>query len=43
MNPTVIQVKYFKCSDTGTGFKEKDTSQLFKAFYQDVQYKDHAA
>ncbi|MGG3852973.1 HAMP domain-containing sensor histidine kinase [Caldifermentibacillus hisashii] len=32
---------YFKCSDTGTGFKEKDTSQLFKAFYQDVQYKDH--
>jgi len=32
---------YFTCSDTGTGFKEKDTSQLFKAFYQDEQYKGH--
>ncbi len=32
---------YFKCSDTGTGFKEKDTSLLFKAFYQNEQYKNH--
>ncbi|SFC47320.1 HAMP domain-containing sensor histidine kinase [Clostridium uliginosum] len=31
----------FKCSDTGTGFKQKDTSKLFKAFYQDEDYKNH--
>ncbi|KGM96457.1 HAMP domain-containing histidine kinase [Clostridium botulinum] len=32
---------YFKCSDTGCGFKQKDTSKLFEAFYQDEDYKDH--
>ncbi|KAF0993641.1 HAMP domain-containing sensor histidine kinase [Geobacillus sp. TFV-3] len=32
---------YFKCSDTGTGFKETDTSLLFRPFYQNEQYKDH--
>ncbi|GAA0740217.1 HAMP domain-containing sensor histidine kinase [Clostridium oceanicum] len=32
---------YFKCSDTGTGFKTKDTLDLFKAFYQDEDYKNH--
>jgi two-component system, OmpR family, lantibiotic biosynthesis sensor histidine kinase NisK/SpaK len=32
---------YFKCMDTGIGFKQKDTSLLFKAFYQDDQYKNH--
>jgi len=32
---------YFKCIDTGIGFKQKDTSVLFNAFYQDDQYKNH--
>lgn len=32
---------YFRCSDTGTGFKENDTSLLFQPFYQDKQYKNH--
>ncbi|BBW98350.1 HAMP domain-containing sensor histidine kinase [Geobacillus sp. FSL W8-0032] len=32
---------YFRCSDTGTGFKENDTSLLFQPFYQDKQYKHH--
>lgn len=32
---------YFKCIDTGVGFKQKDTSMLFKAFYQDEDYKNH--
>ncbi|NFR05261.1 HAMP domain-containing histidine kinase [Clostridium botulinum] len=32
---------YFKCSDTGCGFKQKDTTKLFEAFYQDEDYKDH--
>ncbi|WP_125152333.1 HAMP domain-containing sensor histidine kinase [Clostridium rectalis] len=31
----------FKCSDTGSGFKQKDTSKLFEAFYQDEDYKNH--
>ena len=31
----------FKCSDTGTGFKQENTSNLFKAFYQDKNYKNH--
>ncbi|WP_297417434.1 HAMP domain-containing sensor histidine kinase [Clostridium sp.] len=32
---------YFKCIDTGTGFKEKDTHKLFSAFYQSESYKNH--
>nr|WP_269430038.1 ATP-binding protein [Geobacillus kaustophilus] len=32
---------YFRCSDTGTEFKENDTSLLFQPFYQDKQYKNH--
>lgn len=32
---------YFRCSDTGTGFKESNTSLLFQPFYQDRQYKNH--
>ena len=31
----------FECSDTGTGFKEKDPSKLFNAFYQNENYKNH--
>ena len=31
----------FKCSDTGSGFKQKDTEKLFTAFYQDEDYKNH--
>lgn len=31
----------FECSDTGTGFKEKDPSKLFDAFYQNENYKNH--
>lgn len=31
----------FKCSDTGTGFKEKNPSKLFNAFYQNENYKNH--
>ncbi len=31
----------FECSDTGTGFKEKDSSKLFNAFYQNENYKNH--
>ncbi|WP_026887555.1 HAMP domain-containing sensor histidine kinase [Clostridium beijerinckii] len=31
----------FKCTDTGTGFKQEDTSKLFTAFYQDEDYKSH--
>ena len=32
---------YFKCVDTGRGFKEKDTNKLFNAFYQNDSYKNH--
>lgn len=32
---------YFKCMDTGIGFRKKDTSILFEAFYQDKQYRNH--
>ncbi|MDR9792831.1 HAMP domain-containing sensor histidine kinase [Aeribacillus pallidus] len=32
---------FFKCMDTGIGFKQKDASMLFEAFYQDEQYKNH--
>ncbi|GAA0068554.1 HAMP domain-containing histidine kinase [Clostridium sardiniense] len=32
---------YFKCIDTGKGFKQKNTEDLFKAFYQDEDYKNH--
>lgn len=32
---------YFKCIDTGTGFKEEDTHKLFSAFYQSESYKNH--
>lgn len=32
---------YFKCMDTGIGFRQKDTSILFEAFYQDKQYRNH--
>jgi signal transduction histidine kinase len=32
---------YFKCIDTGAGFKEKDTQKLFSAFYQSESYKNH--
>jgi len=31
----------FKCSDTGTGFKQNNISKLFTAFYQDENYKNH--
>lgn len=31
----------FKCSDTGTGFKQQNISKLFTAFYQDEDYKNH--
>ncbi|MGG7165592.1 ATP-binding protein [Clostridium ihumii] len=31
----------FKCSDTGSGFKQEDTEKLFTAFYQDEDYKNH--
>lgn len=31
----------FECSDTGTGFEEKDPSKLFNAFYQNENYKNH--
>ncbi|WP_425446294.1 sensor histidine kinase [Dethiothermospora halolimnae] len=32
---------HFKCIDTGTGFKEEDTSILFDPFYQSKSYKNH--
>lgn len=32
---------YFKCIDTGRGFKDLDTSKLFDAFYQSNSYKNH--
>jgi len=32
---------YFKCIDTGSGFKEKNTNKLFSAFYQNESYKNH--
>ena len=32
---------YFKCCDTGTGFKDGDLTHIFEAFYQDKSYKDH--
>lgn len=38
--PSTKKVK-FECSDTGTGFKEKDPSKLFNAFYQNENYKNH--
>ncbi|MDM8128714.1 HAMP domain-containing sensor histidine kinase, partial [Paraclostridium benzoelyticum] len=31
----------FECSDTGTGFNEKDPSKFFNAFYQSENYKNH--
>ena len=32
---------YFKCIDTGRGFKDLNTSKLFDAFYQSDSYKNH--
>lgn len=32
---------YFKCIDTGRGFKDINTSKLFDAFYQSDSYKNH--
>lgn len=32
---------YFKCIDTGKGFKDIDTSKIFDAFYQSNSYKNH--
>lgn len=38
--PSTKKIK-FECSDTGIGFKEKDPSKLFDAFYQNENYKNH--
>lgn len=32
---------FFKCVDTGKGFNPRDISNLFKAYYQGEDYKEH--
>ncbi|WP_028558714.1 HAMP domain-containing sensor histidine kinase [Paenibacillus pinihumi] len=40
LNSSVSKI-CFRCTDTGEGFKQEDTTALFDAMYQEAYYKDH--